>query len=162
MNTVVHPLKPIFDKDSRVLILGSMPSPKSRERGFYYMHPQNRFWRVLESVFGEKIPDTNEGKTEWLLKHKIALWDVLKSCEIKSASDASIKNPTVNDFEIIFKTANIKRVFATGKKAAELYNKYSEWAKEYPIEALPSTSPANCRCGLDKLCAEYGKILFWL
>ena len=159
MNNIVHPLAPVFDKDSRILILGTMPSPKSREYGFYYMHPQNRFWRVMESLFSQEIPNDNDEKRKWLLSHGIALWDVLKSCDIDNASDSSIKNPIVNDFEEIFKTAKIEKVFATGKKSAQLYNKYSKWAEEYPITALLSTSPANCRYSFEDIVNNYSEIL---
>ena len=155
----MHPIKPIFDKNSRVLILGTMPSPKSRESGFYYMHPRNRFWPVMENILGEKAPQDSAGKAEWLLSHGIALWDVLKSCEIESASDSSIKNPVVNDFGEIFRTADILKVFATGKKAAQLYSRYSEWSKRYPITALLSTSPANCGFNMERLTEDYRRIL---
>lgn len=158
MSKTVHTLNPIFDKNSRVLILGTMPSPKSREYGFYYMHPQNRFWRVMGILFDESIPESAEEKTQWLKKHNIALWDVLHSCDIKNAADSTIKNPVINDLGLIFTTSDIKRVFATGKKAAELYNKYCPYAEKYPITTLPSTSPANCAYSLDRLIDEYSKI----
>lgn len=113
---ITHPLKPIFDENSAVLILGTMPSPKSRENNFYYGHPQNRFWRVLSAIFGEKLPENNKERTALLLKHRIALWDVLESCEIKGAEDSSIKNPIPNDLSLILESCNIKAIFTTGKK----------------------------------------------
>ena len=163
MSQIIHPLKPIYNSDSRILILGTMPSPKSREYGFYYMHPQNRFWRVMENLFGEAlIPLSAEDKTKWLLKNRIALWDVLYSCDIESAADSSIKNPVANDLNIIFNSADIKKVYATGKKAAQLYNKYTDFGVKYPISTLPSTSPANCAFSLERLTQEYSQIKKYL
>ena len=156
---VEHTLEPIYDKNSQVLILGSIPSLKSREVGFYYSHKKNRFWQTLSQVYQEEIPDSKEAKIKFLKKHHIALFDVLKSCYINSSSDASIKNPIPNDLTEILNTANIKAIFTTGKKAYQLYQKYI-----YPktrIEAiyLPSTSPANCKKGIeDLLKREYQKI----
>ncbi len=156
---VTHPLNPIYDSQSKVLILGTMPSIKSREENFYYAHPKNRFWFILSKVYEEKIGNTKEEKIEFLLRHKIALFDVLKSCEISSSSDSSIKNPVPNDFSFLLKNSNINVIFTTGKKAYHLYQKYC-----YPntkIEAiyLPSTSPANCPKGIeDKLYQEYKQI----
>ena len=123
MEKVVHTIAPVYDENSRVLILGSMPSPKSREVGFYYGHPQNRFWRVLAEILNEEVPDDTFAKKALVLRHHIALWDVLAECEIEGASDSSIKNPKINDMDIIFSRASIKAVFATGAKAAELYQK---------------------------------------
>lgn len=155
---IVHSLDPIYDSDSRVLVLGTMPSIKSRELGFYYSHPKNRFWDVLNNVYNENVEDTKDSRINFLLSHKIALFDVLKSCDISSSSDNSIKNPVPNDFSEILKKANIDVVFTTGRKAYELYMKYC-----YPktgIEAiyLPSTSPANCSVSFEELVKEYSKI----
>ena len=110
---VFHTLEPIYDQKSKVLILGSMPSVKSREVGFYYGHPRNRFWSTLSKVYNEEIKDTKEDKVKFLIKHNIALFDVLKSCEITSSSDATIKNPVPNDLSDILKTSNIKAIFST-------------------------------------------------
>jgi len=118
---VVHEFEPIYDRDSRVLILGTMPSPKSREYGFYYSHPQNRLWRVLADVFGEPVPATKEEKVRFLLNHRIAMWDVLSSCTIKGADDSSITDPVPNDIGRILRAADIRAIFANGKKAADLY-----------------------------------------
>lgn len=148
-----HTIKPFYNKDSKVLILGSFPSVKSREEGFYYAHPQNRFWRVLSSVFEEEIVD----KKEFLKKHKIALFDVCASCEIKGSSDASIKEVVPNDIEEILKESGIKQIILNGKTASKLYQKYMKDIK-VPSITLPSTSPANASFSLEKLIKEY-KIL---
>lgn len=155
---VKHELKPIYNKDSEILILGSIPSVKSRELGFYYMHPQNRFWHVLAAIYKEDFPKTKEEKIEFLTRHKIALWDVLASCNITSSSDASIKNIKVNNIEKLIKETNIKKVYTTGKKAYDIYQK--EIAKKTGIEAiyLPSTSPANATFNTEKLINEYKKM----
>ena len=118
--TVTHEIQPVFDSRSRVLLLGTMPSPASREQGFYYGSPQNRFWRVLAAIFDEPVPRTIEGKRDMLLRHHIALWDVLASCEIEGASDASIRDAQPNDLARIFDAADIRAVFATGTKDGEL------------------------------------------
>ena len=117
---VNHNLEPFYDKNSEILILGSIPSVKSRELDFYYMHPQNRFWRILEKVYEEPLPVTIEEKKEFLKKHKIALWDVLSSCTIDASSDASIKNIKVNNIQKLIKETNVKRIYTTGKKAYDI------------------------------------------
>ena len=155
---ITHPLKPIFDENSAVLILGTMPSPKSRENNFYYGHPQNRFWQVLSAIFGEKLPENNKERTELLLKHRIALWDVLASCEIKGAEDSSIKNPVPNDLSSILENCNIKAIFTTGTKAFSIYQKLCEPKTKISAISLPSTSPANCRFTLERLVEEYSVI----
>ena len=151
-----HNLKPIYDNSSKVLILGSFPSVKSREVCSYYAHPKNRFWKILSILYEEEIDD----KEKFLLKHHIALWDVIASCEIVGSSDASIKNVKVNDIKKIIKASKIEKVFTTGKKAYDLYNKYLR--KELGMEAiyLPSPSPANAAMSLDKLVLEYKKIKY--
>ena len=118
---VTHEFDAFFDKDSRVLILGTIPSPKSREQGFYYGHPQNRFWKVLADVLDEEFPQTVEERKGFLKRNHIALWDVLESCEIKGASDVSIRNARPNDMNRILQEADIRAIFATGAKAAQLY-----------------------------------------
>lgn len=152
---VVHTIEPVFDERSRVLVLGTMPSPKSREIGFYYGHPQNRFWRVLAALFDEPVPTTNEERTALLLAHRIALWDVLASCTIKGASDASIADAVPNDLSRITEAAPIQRVFCTGATAARLYRKHCEAATGIPATQLPSTSPANAAWSLDRLIEAY-------
>lgn len=156
---VVHTLEPIYDKNSKCLILGSMPSVKSREIGFYYSHPKNRFWKTLEAVFNEQIGSSIPDKISFLKKHHIALFDVLKSCDISSSSDSSIKNPIVNDLSIILKFSNIKTIFTTGQTAYKLYQKYLFPKTNIEAIFLPSTSPANCPKGIEeKLIKEYSKI----
>ena len=155
---MLHPIDPVFDKDSKVLILGSFPSVRSREAGFFYGHPQNRFWKVTARVFGDEVPQTTEEKKAFLLRNHVALWDVIGSCDIDGSSDASIRNVTVNDISLIFKTADIRSVFLNGKKAYSLYQKYM-----YPVIkregiCLPSTSPANAMWSVEKLTSEWDRI----
>lgn len=157
--TVTHEIQPVFDSRSRVLLLGTMPSPASREQGFYYGHPQNRFWRVLAAIFDEPAPRAIEEKRDMLLRHHIALWDVLASCEIEGASDASIRAAQPNDLARIFDAADIRAVFATGTKAGELYRKLIEPTLGAPCTTLPSTSPANAKMKLADLVDAYGKAL---
>ena len=156
---VDHPLEPVFDERSRVLVLGTMPSPKSREAGFYYGHPQNRFWRVLSALFDEPIATTNERRRDQLLCHHIALWDVLASCDIDGASDASIVDAVPNDLSRILDAAPVEAVFCTGAKAAELYARHCESATGMPCAKLPSTSPANAAVKFDELVEAYRAIL---
>ncbi len=145
MERIEHTIKPVYDKNSRILMLGTMPSPKSREAGFFYSHPRNRLWQILGNLFSEPVPQSNQEKTVFLLKHKIAMWDVLKSCLIKGADDSSIRMPVPNNLEEILSNVNIKAIFTTGAAATRLYRLFClpQTGKE-PIP-LPSTSPANCR-----------------
>ena len=156
---VIHNLKPIFNKNSKILILGSMPSIKSRELGFYYAHPQNRFWQILEILFEIKL-ETKEEKIEFLLKNNIALWDVFKSCDILASSDNSIKNYKINDINYIIKNSKIKVIFCTGKSA---FNRLSKNFKtDIPIFYLSSPSSANASKKLETLVTEYKIILQYL
>lgn len=155
---VTHEFGPYYDKNSEILILGSIPSPKSREIGFYYGHPQNRFWKVLEQVYSEKIEDTIPCKKAFLTKHHLALWDVLSSCYIKGASDSTIKSPIVNDINQVILNSKVKKIYTTGKTAYNLYNKYCYKKTNIKAVYLPSTSPTNCRLKLQDLTEEY-KIL---
>ena len=148
---VIHPIQPVFDKNSRVLILGSFPSVKSREEGFFYGHPQNRFWKVVARVFDEKTPVSIDEKKAFLLRNHIALWDVIGSCEIDGSSDSSIRNVTVNDLSVILETADISAICLNGKKAYEYYQKYLFPAVKREGICLPSTSPANAMWNQDKL-----------
>jgi len=160
---VNHTIEPLFNENSRVLILGTIPSPKSREAMFYYSHPQNKFWRVMAAILEDDVPTDNQEKSTLMLKNNIALWDVLSSCRIKGASDESIEDPVVNDINYILNKADIKAVFTTGTKAYALYKKYC--LKDTGVEAvkLPSTSPANCRFyNLEKLIEEYKIILKYI
>lgn len=147
----VHPISPVFDKDSKVLILGSFPSVRSREEGFFYGHPQNRFWKVTSQIFGEELPVTIEEKKAFLIRNHIALWDVIGSCEIDGSSDSSIRDVTVNDLSVILDTADIRAIFLNGKKAEQYYLKYLFPVLKRDAVCLPSTSPANAAWSLDKL-----------
>ena len=118
---ILHPLEPVFDSRSRVLVLGTMPSPKSREQGFYYAHPRNRFWTVLPALLGEPIPKSVSDRKALVLRRHIARWDVLKSCTIPGAADSSIKDPVPNDLRPILSAAPIRAFFTTGGKAHNLY-----------------------------------------
>lgn len=155
---VVHPLDPLFDERSRVLMLGSMPSPLSRSRRFYYGNPQNRFWAVMAEVLGEELPEESEGRARMLLDAGVALWDVLASCEIAGASDASIRNPVPNDLSRVLDAAPIEAIFATGGAAAQLYRRLIEPELGRPIIQLPSTSPANARMRLPQLVEAYSQL----
>ena len=152
---IIHPLEPIYDSSSRVLILGTMPSPKSRALGFYYGNPQNRFWQVLSILYDEPLPATNPERQAFVLRHHIALWDVLASCIITGASDSSIRQPVANDLSGILGTADIRAIFCTGKKAAALYQKYCYPQTGIQAVCLPSPSPANCACPLETLVEQY-------
>ena len=140
---LIHPIPPVYDANSRILILGSFPSVKSREQGFFYGHPQNRFWRVTAAVFGDELPGTVPERRAFLLRHGIALWDVIASCEIRGSADASIKDATVNDLRPILEAAPIRAIFVNGQTAAKLYHRYAEPVTGRPAVLLPSTSPAN-------------------
>lgn len=152
-----HELEPIFDENSRILILGSFPSVKSREVSFYYGHPQNRFWKVISAVFGEELPATVEEKTEFLKRNRIALWDVIESCEISGSSDSSIRNVVPTDLERILSASRIEKIFINGSTAARLYDKYQRRGIELEAVKLPSTSPANAAWNLERLTAEWKK-----
>lgn len=152
---IIHPIEPIYDKKSKILILGSFPSVKSREEGFFYGHPQNRFWKVTSQIFGESTPHTIEEKKKFLLRNGIAVWDVIHSCEIIGSSDSSIRNVVVNDLTQILNTADIKHIFVNGKKAFSLYNKYMKSQIEIDAIYLPSTSPANAAWNLERLMEEW-------
>ncbi|MBS6859333.1 MAG: DNA-deoxyinosine glycosylase [Clostridiales bacterium] len=140
---VIHPLAPVFDERSRVLILGTMPSPKSRETGFYYGHPQNRFWRVMAELLDEPFPASREERLALALRRHFALWDVLASCVIRGADDGSIREPEANDLSAVLSAAPIEAIFTTGTKAAALYRKLCLPKTGMEAIALPSTSAAN-------------------
>ena len=148
---LIHPIQPVYDKNSRILILGSFPSVKSREQGFFYGHPQNRFWRVTAAVFDDAVPMTVPERRAFLLRNGIALWDVIAACEIEGSSDASIKNAAVNDLSPILAAASIRAVFVNGQTAAKLYHRYTEPMTSRPAVTLPSTSPANASWSLERL-----------
>ncbi len=153
---VLHELPPVFDERSRVLILGTMPSPKSRELGFYYMHPQNRFWKIMSNVLDEPFPKNVSERRELCLRRNIALWDVLASCDIQGAADSSITNASPNDLPLIFAKCRIEAVFTTGKKAHALYERFFPKLKR--DICLPSTSPANRTLSEDDIFKQYLKI----
>ena len=151
-----HEFPPVYDENSEILILGSFPSVKSREMQFFYGHPQNRFWKVVAQVLNENVPHTILEKKDMLLRHHIALWDVIASCDIAGSSDSSIRNVVPNDLGYIISRSRITRIYANGAKSKQLYDKYL--AKQLGIEAvqLPSTSPANAAYSVERLL-EYWK-----
>lgn len=160
LSRVEHEFPPVYDENSRVLILGTIPSPKSRERGFYYMHPQNRFWKMLSQVLGEPTPHDIPGRRELCLSHGIALWDVLAECSIDGASDSSIRNAVPNRLEELFQAADIRAVFTTGKKAQALYERF--FPELTPAVCLPSTSPANRTISEAEMLEKYRQIARFL
>ena len=155
---IIHPFDPIYDKDSEILILGTLPSVKSRENEFYYGHPQNRFWKILGALDEEDTPVSVEEKKTFLLRHHIALWDVIQSCEIKGSSDSSIKNVTANDISGLLNETKIHAVFCNGKKAQALFDRYIGKPQNLTATALPSSSPANAAWKLEKLIEEWSII----
>lgn len=155
---IIHPIEPIYDSSSGILILGSFPSVKSREEGFFYGHPQNRFWRVLAAVKGAAVPQTIEEKKHFLLEHHIAVWDVIHACDITGSSDSSIKNVVANDISIILNEAPIKQIYVNGKKAEQLYKKYIFPAIGREAVCLPSTSPANAAWSMERLTAAWSVV----
>ena len=169
---ISHPIPPVWDSKSQILILGTIPSPKSREIGFFYMHPQNRFWSVMAEVFGETLAHPNnapdhtaaiEERRDFLLRHHLAMWDVLASCEIIGAADSSIKNAIPNDFTEILENSQIHHIICTGKTAYNLWQKNCAALYEprynLTVHCLPSTSPANAQWNKEKLIEEYNAIL---
>lgn len=157
---VSHEFPPVFSERSRVLILGTIPSPSSRAEGFYYMHPRNRFWKMLCAVLSEPLPEDAQGRRALCLRRGVALWDVLESCEISGASDSSIKNAVPNDLSRIFRAADIRKVFTTGKKAQALYERFC--GSFPPAVCLPSTSPANQTVSEEEMLARYREIARYL
>lgn len=156
---LIHPFEPIYNAESKVLILGSFPSVKSREQAFFYGHPQNRFWKVIAAVTGEPVPVNIEEKKALLLEHGIAVWDVIASCEIIGSSDSSIRNVQVNDLSRILNAAPDVKIFANGTKSYELFCRYAKAQTGKEITKLPSTSPANAAWSLERLCEEWKRLL---
>ena len=156
---IVHSFKPVYDKDSEILILGTLPSVKSRENNFYYGHKQNRFWKVLATLLKEPVPETIEEKKAMLLAHRIALWDVIQSCDIKGSSDSSIKNVQPTDIGMILEKTNVTQIYANGNKAGQLYKRYQFPVTGIEATVLPSTSPANAAWSLARLCEAWKTIL---
>lgn len=162
MEQVIHPIPPVYDSDSRILILGSFPSVKSREGHFFYHHPQNRFWKVLASVTKEPLPETIEEKKRFLLKKHIAVWDVIASCTIEGSSDSSIKNVVPNDLSKLLSESAVGQIFCNGGTSYQYYRKYQEKNTLKSAIRLPSTSPANAAWSLDRLVMEWSVICRWL
>ena len=148
---ISHTFEPVYDKESKILILGSFPSVKSRESKFYYGHPQNRFWKVIAKITNRKEPMTIEEKKELLLSNHIAIWDVIESCTMQGSSDSSIKDVVVNDFSDILHNSSIQRIYVNGNKAYELYHRYAEENTGMKAVKLPSTSPANAAFAMERL-----------
>ena len=146
-----HNFPPLFDKNSEILILGSFPSVKSREAKFFYGHPQNRFWKVLAAIFEKSVPQSIEEKKEFLLESRIALWDVIKSCNIEGSSDSSIKNAVPNDISHILSNSSVKKIFVNGRTAEKYYNMFIKDKLKISATVLPSTSPANAAYSFEKL-----------
>jgi len=157
--TVIHPFEPVWDERSRILILGSFPSVRSRMTEFYYGHPQNRFWPLLARLYGEDVPQTNAERRAFVLRHGIALWDAIESCRITGSSDASIRNAKPNDIARLISQANIDRIFCNGQQAHRIFLRYC--AETCPLSAvpLPSTSAANAAWTLDRLAGAWKTIL---
>ncbi len=155
---IVHPIPPLYDDNSKILILGSFPSVKSREQGFFYGHPQNRFWKVTSAVFCEDTPRTIEEKKTFLLRNRIALWDVIGSCDIEGSSDSSIRNVSANDLSVILEHADIRQIYVNGQTAYKYYRKYSEKVTGRSAICLPSTSPANAAWSLERLTEAWNCI----
>ena len=155
----VHPFSPGWDAHCRVLVLGSFPSVRSREIGFYYGHPQNRFWRVMERLFDQSVPPDTEGRRAFMLSHGVALWDVLAACDISGSSDASIRHAVPNDVPALLARGCVERVFCNGQRAYALYLRHLDAALGLPVRALPSTSPANAAWSLERLTDAWRAIL---
>ena len=152
---ISHTFSPVYNEQSEILILGSFPSVKSREQGFYYGHPQNRFWKVIASICKQEVPNTIEEKKEMLLKNHIAIWDVIDSCDIIGSSDSSIKNVIPADITGLLTKTKIRKIFANGKTAGKLYEKFSKEKTGLEITILPSSSPANAMFSLERLIIEW-------
>ncbi len=155
MERIVHPIPPLYQEDSKILILGSFPSVKSREGEFFYHHPQNRFWKVISAVFEEPLPVTIEEKRSMLIKNGIALWDVIQSCEIAGSSDSSIRNVVANDLSVILDNTSIQKIYTNGNTAYTLYRKYILPKTGIESIKLLSTSPANAGSNLEVLIKEW-------
>ena len=159
---IVHSFEPVYDRASEILILGTLPSVKSRENNFYYGHKQNRFWKVLATLLKERVPYTIEEKKAMLLADRIALWDVIQSCDIKGSSDSSIKNVQPTDIGMILEKTNITRIYANGNKAGQLYKRYQFPVTGIEAMVLPSTSPANAAWSKKRLLTKWNQICPYL
>ena len=148
---IVHPIPPLFNENSKTLILGSFPSVKSREARFFYGHPQNRFWAVIAAVYGYEKPITIEDKKHLILENRLALWDVIAECEIEGSADSTIKNVKANDLSVILQNSTVERIYVNGKTAEKYYNKYTLPKTGIKAACLPSTSPANAAWSFERL-----------
>lgn len=157
---IVHPVEALFNENSKILILGTFPSVKSREAKFFYGHPQNRFWRVMARLCDADIPQTVEDKKNLILDNHFALWDVIHSCDVEGSADSSIKNVVPNDISVILKNSKVSRIFVNGKKAESLYKKYLEKETGITAVCLPSTSPANALWSEDRLTEYWRSHIF--
>ena len=160
----IHNIPPLYDEDSRILVLGSFPSIASREAAFFYGHPQNRYWKVMPALLGEPLPETVEEKAAMMHKHHIAMWDTIGSCTITGSSDSSITDVVPNDLSVILETARIEAIFTNGAKSTDLYKKYIYPVTGIPSIKVPSTSPANAAFSnaafsLERLCKDWGDAL---
>lgn len=158
----VHPFPPLFDEQSRILILGSFPSVASRQVNFFYGHPQNRFWKLMPLLLGEPPVQTIEEKAALMHRHHIALWDTIHSCDITGSSDSSIKNVTANDLSVILSKAPVRQIFCNGKTSYHLYVKYVQAQTGQGALCLPSTSPANAAWQMDRLLKDWSVLLPYL
>lgn len=165
LQRIIHPIPPLFDENSKILILGSFPSVKSREMAFFYGHPQNRFWKLMSLLLQVPFPETVPERREFLISHQVAVWDVIASCEIYGSSDASIRNAVPNDLREILDTAQIRQIYVNGQTAGKLYRKYQEkplagiYGGCAKAVILPSTSPANAAWNMERLRAAWSVIL---
>lgn len=156
---IIHPFPPLYDEHSEILILGSLPSVKSREQMFFYGHPQNRFWKVLSAVLGETLPTTVEEKKQMLLRNHIALWDTIYSCDIIGSSDSSIRNVVPTDLNRILTESAVSRIYCNGKTSAKYFEKYQQKILGMEAQVLPSTSPANAAYSVEKLISMWAEAL---
>ena len=155
---IIHPIPPLFSEESETLILGSFPSVKSREADFFYGHPQNRFWTVIAEIYGCEKPQTVEEKKKLVLENKLAMWDVIESCEIEGSADSTISNVTANDLSVILNNSKVDRIFVNGKTAEKFYNKYTYHKTGVKAICLPSTSPANAAWSVERLVEAWKTI----
>lgn len=156
--TLSHSFAPVFDEASKILILGTFPSVKSRENNFYYGHPQNRFWKILAGLTDCPVPQNVEEKKSFLLEQHIAVWDVIARCDIIGSSDSSIKNVVPTDLSVILGRAPIRNIYGNGGKACELYRKYAYPQTKREIIKLPSSSPANAAWQMERLLEAWSVI----
>lgn len=155
---ITHPFPPLYDENSRTLILGSFPSVKSREAMFFYGHPQNRFWKLIAALYGEDVPSTIEEKSSLILRHRLALWDSIHSCTITGSSDSSVRDVVPNDISGIIRNSKIERIFCNGALSHKMYMKFIFPSTGIEARKLPSTSPANAAYSLERLAREWSVI----